>query len=250
MILINHMKLVNKLFLSCLVAGITADANAVITLSANNSGGGGRQVTTSTGTLLAAGTGSIRIGYFADSNSAVLKSGDWAAINSLFIPLGETPLVAGSGTVTNPVGVTPGNPIPIPSAATAGRFNGSVTSIVGNFPPNPNPGGFYLPSGTRIFLLLSNSADPRNVAPTEFALVTDSIWVAPQDDPNIPGGNSLTMAMNTTNLNDAATDVYWGALASTGATTNFLRLAAPVPEPSVVSLAGLCSLLFFQRRRR
>jgi hypothetical protein len=237
---------------------IASSSHAVITVSANNSGGGGRQITTSTGTLLAAGTGSLRIGYFLDPNAAVLRSGDWAAVYNAFIPLGEG-AHANLGDVTAPAGVPGNSPIPVPSAATAGRFTGQITGIIGTndlVNPNPPPSSTSLVQGVRLFLLASNAPDPKTFGANnppggpggfEWALVGDATaWVAPRDDPNIPGGASITMAMNATNINEAA-DVYWGNIETVG-TNNFLRLAF-IPEPST-SLLGLLGLGLLARRRR
>ena len=203
-------------------------------------------MTTSTGTLLATGGGSLRIGYFLDSTSSVLSSGDWSAINALFIPLGEGR--ANLGGVATPV---PGNvPIPIPSGATGGRFLGSITGVTGtNVAADPPASLTSLSQGVRLFLFLSNSANPSTLAPNQFALVSDStLWRAPKDDPAIPGGASLTMAMNANNINEPA-DVFWGAIASEG-TANFLRLAPVVPEPSATLLGLLAGLGLIARRRR
>jgi hypothetical protein len=231
---------------------IASSSHAVVTISANNSGGGGRQLTTSTGTLLAAGTGSLRIGYFLDPSAPALRSGDWAAVFNAFIPLGEGSH-ANLGDVTNPAGVPGNSPIPVPSAAAAGRFNGSITGIVGtNDAVNPPASSTSLSQGVRLFLLASNAPDPKTFganspAGFEWALVSDAtLWVAPKDDPTIPGGASITMAMNATNINDAS-DVYWGNIETVG-TNNFLRLAF-IPEPST-SLLGLLGLGLLARRRR
>jgi MYXO-CTERM domain-containing protein len=226
---------------------IASSSHAAITISANNLGAG-RQLTTQSGTLLAAGTGSLRIGYFLDSNSPVLRSGDWAAINAVFIPLGEgsSPNL---GDVTTPAGVPGNSPIPVPSAATAGRVSGQITGVIGtNDAVAPPVSASTLVQGTRLFLLASNSPDPKVSAPAEFALVSDAvIWLAPKDDPTIPGGASLTMAMNVANLNEPA-DIYWGTIDTQG-TSNFLRLAPPIPEPAT-SLLGLVGLGLLARRRR
>jgi PEP-CTERM motif len=244
-----------SILVTAVAVSIASSSHAVITLNTNNSGGGGRQITTSTGTLLAAGTGSLRIGYFLDPSAPVLRSGDWAAVFNAFIPLGEG-RHANLGDVTTPT-VAGNGPIPVPSAATAGRFAGQITGVVGtNLPAPPPATDTSLSQGVRLFLLASNAPDPKTFGGNspggfEWALVSDAtLWVAPNDDPNIPGGASLTMAMNATNINDAS-DVYWGTLDTTtvgGVTSNFLRLAF-IPEPST-SLLGLLGLGLLARRRR
>ena len=229
-----------------LTATLAASSHAAITFSSNNSGGGGRQVTSSTGTLIPTGGGSLRIGYFLDSSSPVLSSGDWSAINALFIPLGEgRPNLGGVATP-----VAGNTPIPIPSGATAGRFLGQITGVTGtNVAVDPPSSVNSLSQGTRLFLFLSNSATPSTLAPTQFALVSDNtLWRAPKDDPTIPGGASLTMAMNATNINEAG-DIFWGAISTAGA-SNFLAVAPVVPEPSSSLLGLLAAFGLIARRRR
>ena len=225
-----------------LAAGFCSVSQAAILLSSNNSGGGGRQITTSTGTLLTGG--SMHIGYFADPAAAGLRSGDWSYIATNFIPLGEGRAGLGGGTA----GVAP---ILIPSAAANGRYTGSVSGITGtNQASDPTTASTsVLNQGTRLFLLALD-VPSMSTAPTQFALVSDStLWKAPKDDPLIPGGASLTLALNRTNIapGEEATDVFWGTLASDSATVNFLRLAPPVPEPSTSLMAVLAGLGLIDR---
>lgn len=246
-----------SIFATALTVSLVSSSHAAVTLSSNNSGGGGRQITTAAGALLTTGQGSLRIGYFLDSSSPVIASGDWAAINAAFIPLGEGR--AGLGDVTTPA--TAGDaPIPVPSAATSGRFSGQITGITGtNVAVDPPATGSSLSQGVRLFLFAANSPDPKVTPPTQFALVSDCVlWRAPKDDPNIPGGASITMAMNATNINvddpanrmgNPLNDVFWGSIATVGA-ENFLRLAPPVPEPSTGLMALLAGLGLVVRRRR
>lgn len=229
------------------VAFLASSSHAAITISSNNSGSG-RQITTSTGTPLATGAGSMRIGYFLDANSPVLRSGDWTAINAVFIPLGEGG-PATLGVVTNPV-QAPGPPIPVPSGATAGRYNGSIGGITGsNAAVDPAPNSNTLSQGVRLFLFASNSPDPKVTAPSQFALVSDDVlWRAPKDDPLIPGGASVTMALNLANISDAS-DIFHGTVESV-AGTNFLRLALPIPEPGTTLLGLVAAAGLIARRRR
>ena len=220
-----------KFLLSTICALLTSAglADAAIALSSNNSGGAGRVVTTSSSTALTGG--SIRIGYFADivQSDTIMRGGDYAALQAIFIPLGEKTSVPSGGDVTNPV-VAGDLPVPIGNI-TAGKFNGTIDGIQNS----------YAPSGTRIFLLISNSADPKTSAPTEWALISNAGWTVPTDDVLAPP--SLTMAVNTTNI--GASQVWRGSL---GSNTNLtLAAAAAVPEPSI---AILCLVGVFAGLRR
>ncbi len=213
-------------------------APGAIIINYNNLGGGGRQFTTSTGDLLTGG--SLQIGYFLDAGNPALSSGDLAQVRSAFIPLGTGQ--PGMGTGGN-VGT-----FAVPSGAAAGRSNGSVTGVIGtNTPTNGAPALGTLVQGTRLFVLVWNSSQ------TEFGLFSDSVlWLAPKDDPDIPGGASLTMALNATNLDpaSASTELLHGTYDSTSATANFLRLAPNIPEPSTGILSLLAALGICVRRRR
>lgn len=211
----------------------TGSAQAVITISTNNSGGGGRVYNSSTGTALA-GNATLHVGYFLNPNDDVLKSGVLQAVLAQFIPLGEN---------RPGLGATGGNVVV--GGTTAGRVNTTITGVVGTNDPTPGlPSATSLVQGTRLFLLVYNTAQ------TEYALFSDSaLWLAPKDDPAIPGGASLTMAANVTNLdaNSSLNEVYWGTYPAAG---NFLNLAPVVPEPGVASIGILATLGLLARRRR
>lgn len=224
-----------KLVLFCL--SFCVSAQAAITISSNNSGGGGRQILTSTGVLLTGG--SVRIGYFSNigASDSVMRGSDWGALNALFIALGEAASPT-RGDVTSPASVTGTDlPIPVPSGATAGRYSGSIGGIT-------QAGA---PEGIRLFLLISNSSDPVNSPPTEWALVSEALWTSPFDDPGT--GGTTALALNATNINDAAADVWRGSLSTTGASANFLSLAA-VPEPGTLTLCLVAVGMLARRRRK
>lgn len=211
-------------------------AHGAITISSNNNGGGGRQILTSTGALLTGG--SVRIGYFANigASDSVMRGGDWAALNALFIPLGESAANPTRGDVTTPA--TAGDlPIPVPSGASPGRYSGQITGIT----------SAGLPLGTRLFILVSNSSNPAVGAPSEWALVSEAAWVAPFDDPFT--GGSATLALNATNIDSVANDVWRGNISTTGASANFLTLAVAVPEPTSLVICAFLSVGLLRRRR-
>lgn len=226
------MKIINLIALG-LISAAPITATAAVTISSNNSGGSGRTITSSTGTAVV--TGSIRIGYFANivGSDSVMRGGDYAALNAIFIPLGEVGSDATGGDVTSPV-VAGNNPIPI--GATAGKYTGQITGIKNS----------YLPTGTRLFILASNSLDPKSSAPTEWALVSDAAWVAPLDDVNL--GGSITLSLNNTNINDANADVWRGTIGTSGVLN--LAAATPIPEPTIASLMLVLGGLTVSTRRR
>ena len=212
-------------------------ANAAITISTNNSGGSGRLVSTAsaTTTAIAGGNATLHVGYFLNPGDAALKSGNLQTVLSSFIPLGENrPGLGATGGNFN-VG-----------SVTAGRWNTQIPGITGtNDAVNGVPNATSLVQGTRLFLLIYNTAQ------TEFALFGDSVlWLAPKDDPSIPGGASLTLAANITNLDAASssTEVYWGSYPTAGG--NFIAMAPVVPEPGAASVGLLAALGLLARRRR
>ena len=221
-------------FVACFLAA--GSAQAAITISTNNSGGSGRVINSSAGVAVASGSGTLHVGYFLDPNAAVLKSGNLAAILPLFIPLGENRPGLGSTGGNFAIG-----------SVTAGRWNTQIPSVTGtNDATAGPPSATSLVQGTRLFILAYNTAQ------NEYALFGDSaLWVAPKDDPNIPGGASLSMAANITNLDaaSASTEVYWGSYPATG---NFINMApiANIPEPGAASVGLLATLGLLIRRRR
>ena len=228
------MKLRNALLVAFSGVLLSSSADAAITISTNNLGGGGRQYTTSTGTLLTTANGNLRVGYFLDSSSSALRSGDLALIQSLFIPLGTNAspnLGASGGAIT--VG------------ATAGRATGTIPGIAGTNTAVDGPvSSTTLVQGTRLFLLVYNAS--------EFALFSDlALWKAPKDDPAIPGGASLTLAANLINLDVASSglELFQGTYSTVG-TANFLALAPIVPEPSTSLMALIAGMGLIARRRR
>jgi hypothetical protein len=232
------MNSIQKTILVLGAALLTTAAQGAITLNYNNLGGGGRQFTTSSGALLTGG--SLQLGYFLDTGHAALSSGDLAQVRSQFIPLGTGQAGMGTGGATGTFS--------IPSATTDGRSSGQILGVIGtNTPTNGVPTTGTLVQGTRLFVLVWNAGQ------TEFGLFSDSaLWLAPNDNPDIPGGASLTLAINATNLDpaNASTELYHGTYDSTSATANFFRLEANIPEVSTSMLSLLAVFGLAIRRRR
>ena len=232
----NHRKF------AALLAACTLSASpvsAAITISTNNSGSNGRLATSFFGNLLTSGQATLHIGYFLNPDDPLLKDFCRTNLSNIlqrFIPLGENrPGLGATGGNFNVGSVTPG------------RWNTTITGITGtNEATAPAPSTTTLVQGTRLFLLIIRS-------PNEYALFGDSVlWRAPKDDPSIPGGASLTLAANISNLDtaSASTELYVGAYQNNG-TQNFIRLDGyDCPEPGTASLGLLTALGLLRHRRR
>lgn len=127
---------------------------------------GGAKFATKSGNLLPAGC-AVRVGAFllpeATRDAVLTSQGDYAWLKSVFTPLAEG--LIGAGTTTQMAGsgtVLRANEFPA-----AGEIFGSIENI--------NPA--YMPPGTRLYVWVFNHADPDQA--TEWGLFTSTQWVAP-----------------------------------------------------------------------
>jgi hypothetical protein len=197
-------------------------------------------VTHVVGTLMANGSGLIRIGYFNTSAQSAswandLRSIDPAKINSAlqsFIPLGENAVTPNLGTVPS-TGTAPRfTQRVILGVSSPGRLAGAIMDV------NPVPGTANsanaegVPGGSRLFLLVYGDADANPAA--EFGVFSADNWLMPSDP-------SLPLQLNTVNV-DTAAEVFVGTFGS-------LRLRM-IPEPAAGATVLPAALVMIFRRRR
>ncbi len=198
-----------------LIAIAASHANAAVSI-VSNSLAGGKKVVSSGASDLPAGS-VVRVGFITDplGNDAILRGGNFAALNAIFTPLGTENSTAGSGTGAFVIG-TP----------TAGNWASTINGVENS----------YVPVGTQLYLWVLNNSVPANA--TEWGLYADPLW-------KMPDGTLVANQISiTTSSIDSAAEVFRGS--NNGATLGTM----PVPEPSTAILLVGASSLFFARRRR
>ncbi|MEM8955859.1 MAG: hypothetical protein AAGD22_17015 [Verrucomicrobiota bacterium] len=189
----------------------------------------------------------LRVGYVNNFNDggvqSILMGGSYSQIDSIFIPLAEGMINNGntSGLAQPPPGSPAGN-----NAAL--RFNG--TFLRGVLPDTYEPGDItgnitawttgYMPIDSRVILLATN-VTTLGATPSEFAVLADSDWLAPDpldqlDNLSITGGNLI----------DEPGGIFQGSLVEVSDQVFQVRL---IPEPSA-SLLCLVALVTLGARRR
>jgi hypothetical protein len=198
---------------------VTAQAMPVsITVNSN----GGSKYTTATGSLLATGS-VVRVGQFnvIGGNLTTLQtSNDYATVNSLFTPLAESLLNAGT---VNQAGA-PGQQLVINDLFAAGDIFGQIV----------NAEDFYFATGSQLYAWVFNNANP--LLATEWGIFSSTTgWGYPM----MHGSETLSTfeVDQVIRGNDTGTE---------------LRLAniAAVPEPGSALLALVGGLALFRRSRR
>jgi hypothetical protein len=234
------MNITKTILTAVVLSTVSVVSNAAVTINSNNSGGTARQITTSAGVNVS--NAILQIGYFVGAPTG--GAGNLQAVRDSFTVLGTGGSLGTSLQSGNPTTVAGQFTV---GATTSGRFSGvTVSNITGTNTPAPGaPSPTTLVQGTRLFILI--------YTPTEYTIFSDAaLWLAPKDDPAIPGGASLTLAANFANLDtaSAANEVLWGSYATPVSGTNQLRLAPIIPEPSSLVFGLLGGLLFAARRRK
>lgn len=188
----------------------------------------------------------IRVGYFPDFASSpesvrtLLSGGDVQAINAKFVPLGEAPIGQGEIATASPLTgrIQTGSGASI--ALAEGPLKIGANNNVGGSIKNVEISAAGAPLGTRVFVWAFNQPGIAVTESTRMGIVSADTWLVA--NPAVPGTNaSLTLSLNT-DLN-LANEYFFGEQGS-------LILAAPVPEPTSFTLAGLAALGLFARRRR
>ncbi|HEX2750365.1 MAG TPA: PEP-CTERM sorting domain-containing protein [Verrucomicrobiales bacterium] len=230
--------------LGVLTGALKSQATSIAVIDFGN--GTENAVTLNSGATLANGSIKVRVGYFntaaQDANWLTnLKSTTISSINSAlasFIPLGENsvnqPLLGtGAGTATGP---RIANRV-VNSVQKPGRLIGSVTDVnpTPGTPDTVNAGG--VPVGSRIFMLVYSDGDAVLNNGEEFGVFSADNW-------KIDGDSTLTLSLNTTDIN-LASEVYRGTFGS-------LKLGpvGNIPEPATGALGLLAGLGMLARRRR
>jgi hypothetical protein len=123
---------------------------------------GGSQFADKSGALIAQGC-AVRVGSFSVPSSTLTSTGDYGQLKTLFKPLAEGIVGAGSTVQSGGAGtVLRENCFPGP-----GDIFGSVSDISAT----------YLPPDTQVYVWVFNNADP-NLA-TQWGLFTAATWTAP-----------------------------------------------------------------------
>jgi hypothetical protein len=200
------------------------------TIVARNTTSTGRVISDSSGNPI---SGIIRVGFFnvdttTISTQSILRGSDYNAINSIFTPIGEGPVSA--GTIESGTSFTVGSD---------GRFALQINNIADNYLPYDSTAQDL--NQRQLFLWVLNNSTFSQA--TSWALVTDSDNLAwrvndPSSDP------TLLQTYNNANITTASDSVYRG----NAATANQLRLA-PVPEPTTLASVLLGGLALLRRRR-
>ncbi len=203
------------------LAFIAATAQAMpVSVTVNSNGGS--KYTSSSGSLLGAGS-VIRVGQFnvIGGNLTTLQtSDDYAAVNSLFTPLAES--IINAGTV-NQSGA-PGQQIVINDLFAAGDVFGQII----------NAEDFYFATGSQMYAWVFNHADP--LLATEWGIFTSTTgWGYPM----MHGSETLSTfeVDDVIRGNDTGTELRLASIA-----------AVPEPGSALLVMVGACAL--FRRSRR
>jgi hypothetical protein len=208
--------------------GLSASAQAAISIAGNNLGGSGRVLADAAGSPLPTGS-VVRVGFFNDpvADIAIISGTDFSAIDQKFNSLGE-------GVVPNSGSVSAGA---LAIGANAGRFSFTVQNVQQS----------YLPAGKQMFYWVFNSSTASTA--TQWALFTNddtsgggSPWLSVLENTEVPGSGDLSLAVQQARVDDAS-DVITGTL-----NADQLRLAV-IPEPSLAALCLSAGALLFRRRR-
>ncbi|MBL9146848.1 MAG: PEP-CTERM sorting domain-containing protein [Verrucomicrobiaceae bacterium] len=215
----NSRIFVHALMALCLTASAAFGATVSITVNSNN----GPCYTTSTDQLLTAGS-VIRVGYFnwtdLVTRNVLATSNNYAELDALFTPLGESRPNGGSVLQTG----APGQNIVINDQFEAGHVFGQITGIEST----------YLPTNTDLVLWVFNSSTASTAS--EWGIFTTS------------SGWEFPAALGSQTLASIEVEEANIIRGSFNSTSNHLRLSV-VPEPSGLLLL-LSTALVVRRRRR
>jgi hypothetical protein len=229
MLQINNM--FKKLSILTLILFSTASSYAVIQIRSNNQGASTYILTDASGTALPTGS-LVRIGYFTNlsSNIGVINGTNYAALNSIFNPLGEG--LTNSGSVSTGA---------LSIGASAGRYAFTIDNIQGTY---------VNPTNAQLYIIVTNTTS-LNSSPTQWAVFTnndttnsETVWQSPIDDPDFGGSYIARLA---TAAVDDTNDLPRGTYANVGGVSQ-IRLA-PVPEPTTLASVLLGGLALLRRRR-
>ncbi|MEM7147465.1 MAG: hypothetical protein AAF591_20280 [Verrucomicrobiota bacterium] len=171
----------------------------------------------------------VRVGHFDDADLAFIStSNDFAAIDSLFTPLGEG---GTSGTLLPENGQSMNGPVIVNDDPAQGDFS---AQIVQN-----NVG--YLASGLQAYWWVFNSATPATA--TQWGIYASSAitWVTPD-----PTNSFQFLAQNPGDLTSLGGTVFRGSFGG----GSDLVLAEIIPEPTRAMFLGIGFGYLAWRRRR
>lgn len=215
----NSRIFVHALMALCLTASAAFGATVSITVNSNN----GPCYTTSTDQLLTTGS-VIRVGYFnwtdLVTRNVLATSNNYAELDALFKPLGESRLDGGSVLQAG----APGQNIVINDQFEAGHVFGQITGIEST----------YMATNTDLVLWVFNSSTAS--AASEWGIFTTS------------SGWEFPAALGSQTLASIEVEEANIIRGSFNSTSNHLRLSV-VPEPSGLMLL-LSTALVARRRRR
>lgn len=215
----NSRIFVHALMALCLTASAAFGATVSITVNSNN----GPCYTTSTDQLLTAGS-VIRVGYFnwtdLVTRNVLATSNNYAELDALFTPLGESRPNGGSVLQTG----APGQNLVINDQFEAGHVFGQIRDIEST----------YLPTNTDLVVWVFNSSTASTAS--EWGIFTTS------------SGWEFPAALGSQTLASIEVEEANIIRGSFNSTSNHLRLSV-VPEPSGLLLL-LSTALVVRRRRR
>jgi len=205
----------------CLLFMLVMPAQAAVSITVNSNGGS--PYADSSGAILTNGS-VVRVGYFDLNNplvvAALQTSNSFIDINTLFKPLAEGILNAGS--------TTSGNTLVINSVGGAGAIFGSITGIDAT----------YIPTNADLAVWVFN--DSNTAAATQWGIFSATTRVgANWDFPNDLGSSTLSTFEIDVVLRGT----------NTGSQFRLASLVAPVPEPGSLLLLLSATGLLIRRRR-
>ena len=202
------------LILTAFVCFVTA-AHATVDIDAN---GVGNLVLSASGTDLAVGD-LVRLGYFS-STGELGTDNTLSDLNSIFTPIGEGIVNAGTLTETGNSGQT----VDINDISGSGTFSGAFSGVSST----------YLTTGAQLYMWVFNSSTASTA--TQWGIFDAPSWTFPADT-------------GVANLSLSSSDIFIFRGSADGSDFD---LASVIPEPSSMASVGSAMILgiAFLRRRR